>query len=447
MVIPRLLNEIVEALRGRPEVEAILLAGSRGPGGKFDQGSDWDLYVYLSAPLEVAFRRDLLVPRSTLLEIGNHFWEPEDDGELNDGTAFELVYRNLEDLERTLARVVAGEASVGYSTCLWHNLLNSEILFDRSGRTFALQARFRVPYPEALRRAVVAKNWPLLNKALSNFRDQAARAAQRGDWVAVQHRTAAFLASAFDLVFAANGKTHPGEKRLVELSVALPLLPSDWAGLLAAVERAVGVARVTLPDSLDRLAAALEVFLVREGLVDAPAGKKAAPGTVPAVPAASVLPAPATSPHPSGGPITVFTDGGCIGNPGKGAWAYLLDDGVLRTEDTAGEPLTTNNKMELQAVIEALSAISAKAEWRGRPVRVHTDSQYVRNGITSWIKTWSANGWKTAAKEAVKNQELWKELQKWDSLVKPEWKWVKGHAGNPNNDRCDALVRRTMEQL
>ena len=442
MVIPHLLNEVVEALQSRSEVEAILLAGSRGLGGTPGLDSDWDLYVYLSGPLDPSFRRELLAPRSTLLEIENHFWETEDNGELNDGTAFELIYRNLDDLERNVGRVVAGEASVGYSTCLWHNLSTSHILFDRVGRAAELQARFGVPYPEALKRAVVAKNWPLLNRALPNFRDQTAKAAKRGDWVAIQHRTAAFLASAFDLVFAANGKTHPGEKRLVALSAALPLLPSDWPGLLAAVDRAVGVARVTLPETLDRLASAIEVFLVRQGLLEVPVEKAPKETDVSSAPAAPQAPT-----RPLSGPLTVYTDGGCIGNPGKGAWAYLIDDGVLRTEDTAGEPLTTNNKMELQAVIEALSAISGKAEWRGRPVRIHTDSQYVRNGITAWIKTWSANGWKTAAKEPVKNQELWQQLQKWDAIVKPEWKWVKGHAGNLNNERCDALVRRTMDQL
>lgn len=145
--------------------------------------------------------------------------------------------------------------------------------------------------------------------------------------------------------------------------------------------------------------------------------------------------------------LTIYTDGGCIGNPGKGAWAFLIDDGNGRREGTGGERLTTNNKMELQAVIEALSAVSREPSWAGRPIRVHTDSQYVRNGITTWIKSWVANGWKTAAKQPVKNQDLWMELQKWDQRLKPEWTWVKGHAGNPNNERCDALVRQTMDRL
>jgi len=442
MTIPRLLSEVIEGMKARPEVEAILLAGSRGEGMVPDKSSDWDLYVYLSAPLGTDIRKALLAPRSTILELDNHFWEPEDDGELNDGTAYELIYRNLDETAATLSRVIEGwEASVGYSTCLWHNLFTSHILFDREGRAKALQARFAVPYPDGLKRAVVAKNWPLLSRASSSLRNQAAKALARGDWISVQHRTAAFLASAFDLIFSANGRVHPGEKRLAVLSSALPQLPSDWAGLLAAVDRAVGLARATLPDVLDKLAGAMEAFLVRQGLLDPPEKPTAAK-------AAPAPPSPLqTGPIPSAGPLTVYTDGGCIGNPGKGAWAYLVDDGTMRVEDTNGDPLTTNNKMELQAVIEALAAISQKPEWAGRSIRIHTDSQYVRNGITAWIKTWSMNGWKTAAKEPVKNQDLWMQLQKWDAALKPEWKWVKGHAGNPNNERCDQLVRRTMDQM
>lgn len=443
MVMPRLLNEVLEGLKAQSEVEAILLGGSRGQGGMVDSGSDWDLYVYVSAPLALEARQALLAPRSTLLELGNSFWEPEDDGELNDGTAYELIYRNLDDLIAQLERVVEGaQASVGYSTCFWHNLVTSTILFDRTGRAAAVQERFSVPYPEALKRAVVAKNWPLLNRALPNFRDQVAKAVKRGDWVSVQHRTAAFLASAFDLVFAANGRTHPGEKKLVPLSSSLPSVPSDWANLLGAVDRATSGTRATLPEALDKLSAAIEAFLIRQELLEAPARKAPAARTEVLASVASPVPGP-----PSSAVLTVYTDGGCIGNPGKGAWAYLVDDGAMRVEDTDGDPLTTNNKMELQAVIEALTAISKKPEWKERPIRIHTDSQYVRNGITAWIKTWSQNGWKTASKEPVKNQDLWMQLQKWDQALKPEWKWVKGHAGNPNNERCDQLVRRTMDQM
>jgi ribonuclease HI len=438
MVIPRLLDEVVEGLKVRPEVEAVLLGSSQYEGGAPDVDSDWDLYVYLISPLHVEVRRNLLMPRSTLLEVGNLFGEPEDDGELNDGTAFKLIYRDLDEVASGLSRVVEkAEALVGYTTCLWHNFINSRVLFDRSGRVSRVKANYTVPYPEALKKSIVAKNWPLLNKALPNFKDQVVLALKRGDLNAVQHRTTAFLASSFDLVFAANGRTHPGEKLLVQRSSVLPALPSDWVNLLSAVDRASQGSKTALPAALNDVAASMEAFLIRQGLLEVPAEK-------PATAAEKIRPG---FPQPETGGLTVYTDGGCVGNPGKGAWAYLIDAGGSRDEKTNGDPLTTNNKMELQAVIEALKAIDANSQWKDRPIRIHTDSQYVRNGITAWIKTWSANGWKTAAKEPVKNQDLWMELQKWDKLLKPEWKWVKGHAGNPNNERCDALVRRTMEQM
>jgi len=430
MVVPRLLAEVVEGLAARAEVEAVEIIP--GPEG-------WTVWVF-GTPVPLGVRKDLLTPRATVLELDAPHRPGIDAGELNDGTKVSLEYLSLDGVVDGLAAVVdRAQITLGVTTRRWHQFNAGEVKVDRTGRLTAARARFAVPYPEALKRAVVQAAWPRLTTGWDSLRSQAASALTRGDWVTVQHRTAAFLTATFELVWAANGQTHPGDLGLVAQSQTLPALPSDWAGLLGAVDRAVGMARPTLPDTLDRLAEALRVVLVRQGLLDAPPPRapKASP---PAAPAAPLAPTPS-------GPLTVYTDGGCIGNPGKGAWAYLVDDGTLRVEDTGGEPLTTNNKMELQGVIEALRAIHGRADWQGRPIRIHTDSQYVRNGITTWIKTWAANGWKTAAKEPVKNQDLWVQLQKWDALLKPEWKWVKGHAGNPNNERCDQLVRRTMDQM
>jgi len=132
---------------------------------------------------------------------------------------------------------------------------------------------------------------------------------------------------------------------------------------------------------------------------------------------------------------TLFTDGACQGNPGPGGWAALLvADGVTR-ELAGGAPATTNNRMELTAAIEALRALPEPSV-----VTLTTDSQYVRQGITSWIKGWKRNGWRTSLKQPVKNDDLWKEL---DRLLQPhrvEWKWVKGHAGHAENERCDLLA-------
>jgi ribonuclease HI len=140
--------------------------------------------------------------------------------------------------------------------------------------------------------------------------------------------------------------------------------------------------------------------------------------------------------------VIIYTDGGCSGNPGPGGWAFVLSDGERRRERSGGAPQTTNNRMELTAVIEALETVAADEDLRGRPVELYTDSQYVRNGITDWIKRWERNGWQTSAGKPVKNREYWQELKRLDDRLSVTWHWVKGHAGNELNEECDRLVRR-----
>jgi ribonuclease HI len=134
--------------------------------------------------------------------------------------------------------------------------------------------------------------------------------------------------------------------------------------------------------------------------------------------------------------VLVWTDGACSGNPGPGGWAVLLRSGDRERELSGGEALTTNNRMELRAAIEALRALR-------RPARVvlTTDSEYVRLGITEWLPTWRARGWRTASGSAVRNRELWEELHRALEPHDVEWRWVRGHAGDPENERVDALAR------
>lgn len=145
--------------------------------------------------------------------------------------------------------------------------------------------------------------------------------------------------------------------------------------------------------------------------------------------------------------ILVFTDGGCQGNPGPGGWAFVLLDGGRELAFSGGEKFTTNNKMELTAAIEALKMISQNDDWKGRKVNVFSDSQYVKNGITSWIKKWKANGWKTAAKKDVLNKELWVQLDAYFLSLNVEWNWVKGHAGIKYNEMCDQLCAKEMAKF
>lgn len=139
--------------------------------------------------------------------------------------------------------------------------------------------------------------------------------------------------------------------------------------------------------------------------------------------------------------IEIYTDGACSGNPGPGGWGVLLRIGQAETELCGGEPATTNNRMELLAVIEALQSLAEPVE-----ARVYTDSQYVQKGISEWIHNWKKRGWKTSTKEPVKNEDLWRRLDAVASGHKLEWHWVRGHNGHPENERVDALARAGLEQ-
>ena len=138
--------------------------------------------------------------------------------------------------------------------------------------------------------------------------------------------------------------------------------------------------------------------------------------------------------------VTIYTDGACSGNPGKGGWGAILIYAKEKKYMSGSKQLTTNNQMELTATIEALKAILKPSN-----IALYTDSQYVKNGITSWIFNWKKNGWKTAAKKPVKNKDLWKEL---DDLVKNhsvDWEWVRGHSGNPGNEKADKLANKGID--
>lgn len=138
--------------------------------------------------------------------------------------------------------------------------------------------------------------------------------------------------------------------------------------------------------------------------------------------------------------VEIWTDGGCRPNPGPGGWGAVLKFREAERELSGAEPATTNNRMELTAVIKALESLTRPVK-----VRLHTDSTYVMQGITKWIHGWKKNGWKTSAKEPVKNEDLWRAL---DEVVKRhdiEWKWVKGHAGHPENERADGLANKGVD--
>ena len=196
-------------------VEAIALGGSRA-GEHYDEKSDYDVYVY--GTVDENIRRNILGKYCTILEIGNHFWEYEDNCRLKNGVDLDILYRNLDDFVADIATVVEQfQARNGYTTCMWHNLLHSKILYDRDGRLKKAQERFNVPYPEELQEAIVFRNYKLLQSSMPAYRTQISKALRRKDLVSMNHRVTAFLESYFDILFALNEQTHPGEKRLMQL--------------------------------------------------------------------------------------------------------------------------------------------------------------------------------------------------------------------------------------
>ncbi len=140
--------------------------------------------------------------------------------------------------------------------------------------------------------------------------------------------------------------------------------------------------------------------------------------------------------------VVIHSDGACHGNPGPGGWAATLDYGPHHRELSGGVPATTNNRMELQAAIEALSALKEACE-----VEFYTDSEYLRNGVSAWVANWKRNGWKTQAKKRVKNDDLWRVLDSHASAHQVRWHWLKGHAGDAGNERCDQLATAAIAKM
>lgn len=163
-------------------------------------------------------RAEILSRYCSVTEIGNYFWEYEDNCTLNNGIDIDILYRDLDSFAQDVASVVEQfQARNGYTTCMWHNLKNCKTVYDREGRLEALKRRFDVAYPDALRRNIIERNRKLLYAAMPAYKGQISKAVKRKDIVSIGHRTAAFMESYFDILFALNSQTHPGEKRLLQL--------------------------------------------------------------------------------------------------------------------------------------------------------------------------------------------------------------------------------------
>ena len=222
-------NTLFEELGNLSQVEAIALGGSRATG-RNDEKSDYDVYVYITGSVDENVRKNILEKYCKYMEIGNSFWELEDDVTLNDGIDMDIIYRNMQDFENMVSSVVVdGVSWNGYTTCMWHNLITSKIVLDKHGKLNAMQEKYRIPYPKKLKENIISNNLKLLNGMLPSFDMQIKKAEKRGDLVSVNHRVTEFLASYFDIIFALNEIPHPGEKRMQSIcSKECKILPNHF---------------------------------------------------------------------------------------------------------------------------------------------------------------------------------------------------------------------------
>lgn len=224
-----MVQKLFDELAALPQIEAIALGGSRA-GEEYDEKSDYDVYLYCTSPVSEDVRRGILEKYCSYMEIGNHFWEYEDNCVLNSGIDIDILYRELDGFAEGVAAVAERfQAAGGYTTCMWHNLRTCRILYDRDGRLQTVKDRFSIPYPQQLKENIISKNMQLLSDAMPAYRLQIAKAVERRDLVSIGHRTAAFMESYFDIIWAMNELTHPGEKRLVSLcKKQCSVLPADF---------------------------------------------------------------------------------------------------------------------------------------------------------------------------------------------------------------------------
>lgn len=257
-----MIQQLFDAFSALPEVEAISLGGSRA-GNHYDEKSDYDIYLYCTAPISEDIRRGILEKFCSYMEIGNHFWEYEDNCTLKSGIDIDVLYRNLDDFTADVAGVAEGHnARNGYTTCMWHNLRTCKIICDKTGRLTQAKTRFDIPYPAQLKENIISRNRKLLHNTMPAYELQINKAVNRGDLVSINHRVAAFMESYFDLLFALNEQTHPGEKRLIPLCKEnCAILPENFEENLTLLFSHMFTEPSLVKEDLNRILGALEKIL------------------------------------------------------------------------------------------------------------------------------------------------------------------------------------------
>lgn len=261
-----MVEKIFEELSALDEVEAIALGGSRA-GEVFDAKSDYDVYVYCTAAIPESVRADILKKYCGRMEIGNSFWEYEDNCVLNSGVDIDILYRDLDEFVKGVSEVVDGHLARNcYTTCMWHNLKTCKIVYDGSGRLTEYKKRYSCAYPKELKANIISRGMKLIRNAMPAFEVQIEKAVGRGDVISMNHRVTEFFAAYFDVIFAMNELTHPGEKRLVELCEKnCKILPDDFRGNIERLLHDLFGASDRVSSDLDSIITALERKLKESG--------------------------------------------------------------------------------------------------------------------------------------------------------------------------------------
>lgn len=261
--------QIVDEYKKLDGVTAITLAGS-GASGRNDELSDIDIDIITSKDISIDKREAIAKIFSDDTEINNNFWGEGDEYILrNSNIHVDIAYFNMSWLVDNLYNVMEQfNASTGYTTCFWHNVKNSSILFDKEGKFLKLKNKYNIPFPNKLKENIISKNYPILKNNFSSYYNQIEKAIKRDDIVSINHRVAAFLASYFDIIFAVNEMAHPGEKRLVSIvEKKCPKKPYDFLENISKLLKRCSDGNISILDSLNKIVYNLDRLLKNEELI------------------------------------------------------------------------------------------------------------------------------------------------------------------------------------
>lgn len=261
-----MIEKLVEELKNTDEIEALLLGGSRATD-RYDANSDYDYYVYLNKELPESKRRDILEKHVKYMEFSNKFWELEDDGVLNNGIEIEFIYRSVEDIDNMLENtLVKGNVSHGYTTCFIDNIMKSKVVFDKTGRVSSLKEKYPKYLNDEFYKKIIDANFPILLDYMPSLYYQVEKAIKRNDLLSVNHRITAFFEVYFDILFALNKETHPGEKRLLETALLLEKVPFSFESNINDLFGKNNVDNSLTLNILENIVIELHQLLLKDGL-------------------------------------------------------------------------------------------------------------------------------------------------------------------------------------